>query len=245
MNPDSLILFCIALTIIAFLYSSVGHAGASGYIAVMALSGLSAQTIKPLALVLNIVVAIVTTYNFLRLGHFSWKIFIPLAITSVPLAFLGGYLKVPDHFLKILIGLVLLFSSARFFFYPKEPKITIPPPRGTSLACGGFLGLLSGLTGTGGGIFLTPLLLHMKWAKIKTAAGISALFILVNSAAGLAGHTLKTKDMPPFIFAMMICVLVGGATGSYLGSNRYKPEIIKRCLALVLLIAGLKLIFFS
>lgn len=242
MTLEILLPICLGMAVVAFLYSSVGHAGASGYIAVMALAGLSPQMIKPIALALNIVVALVTVWNFLRQGHFSWRIFLPLALASVPLAFLGGYLSIPDVLLRILIGSVLIYSSVYFFVFPKEPTHTRPPSPPIALGAGGFLGFLSGMTGTGGGIFLTPLLLVMKWTGTKTAAGVSALFILVNSSAGLTGHMLKSPGIPGLVWPMLVCVLIGGWSGSYLGSHRYSPSTIKRLLSVVLLVAGLKLL---
>ncbi|MDK3157504.1 sulfite exporter TauE/SafE family protein [Kamptonema cortianum] len=243
MSWEILLPLCLGMALVAFLYSSVGHAGASGYIAVMALAGLAPQMIKPIALTLNILVAFVTAWNFLRRGHFSWAIFLPFALASVPMAFLGGYLHVADTLLRILIGCVLLYSSFYFLFHPQEPSQIHAPSKPVSCGAGGVLGLLSGMTGTGGGIFLTPLLLLMKWSGTKTAAGISALFILVNSSAGLAGHWLKSPGIPGLVWPMIACVLIGGWTGSFLGSNRFSAPMIKRLLSIVLFVAGLKLIF--
>jgi uncharacterized membrane protein YfcA len=231
---------CIGL--VAFLYSCVGHAGASGYIAVMTLFSMAPSSIKPAALILNVVVACIGTWQFWKAGHFSWSFFWPFAALAVPFAFLGGYLNLPTHVFKILVGVVLLLSAARFLIDPKEGPISRAPSRPTSLGVGAGLGLLAGFTGTGGGIFLTPLIILMGWARTKTAAAVSALFILVNSASGLAGNLAATRSVPtcawPFVASALIC----GAAGSYLGSNRFSPVLIKRLLAIVLTIAGAKLI---
>lgn len=243
MTVDHVLLICLAILVVAFLYSSVGHAGASGYIAVMTLFGLAPSVIKPAALVLNILVASLTAWQFWRAGHFSWRLFWPFALLSAPFAFLGGYINLPTHLFKILVGLVLLFSAVRFLIQTgpdKEPK---EPPRPVALSVGAGLGLLSGLTGTGGGIFLTPLLIFMRWARTKTASAVSALFILVNSISGLLGNITSTRELPLFALPMVVAAVSGGAVGSYLGSRQFSPVFIKKLLAVVLTIAGLKLIF--
>jgi uncharacterized membrane protein YfcA len=242
-TTEQLLLLAIGILAIAFLYSSVGHAGASGYIAVMTLFGLAPEVIKPTALVLNILVASIASWQFWRAGHFSWKLFWPFAAFSVPLAFTGGYLSLPTHIFKLLVGIVLLFSAARLLTRPPLDIEKSNPSRATALAIGGGIGLLAGLTGTGGGIFLTPLLLLFQWARARTASAVSALFILVNSLAGLAGHAAAAKTLPNLAVILVAVAGVGGVAGSYLGSHRLPPAAIKRLLAVVLLIAGGKLIF--
>jgi len=242
MLPDQLPFLAAAILVVAFLYSSVGHAGASGYIAVMSLFSLAPAVIKPTALVLNILVAGIGAWQFWRAGYFSWRLFWPFAVLAIPLAFVGGYINLPTPVFKGLVGVVLLFSAARFFWRPADDSVKQVPSLPVSLLLGAGMGLLSGLTGTGGGIFLTPLLLIMRWAQAKPAAAVSALFILVNSAAGLLGNFSSTKSFPPFAILFAIAAVAGGTAGSWLGSRRYEPALIKRLLALVLLIAGLKLI---
>ena len=240
--PENLPLLAVAVLIVALLYSSVGHAGASGYLAVMSLFALAPAVIKPVALVLNILVATIATWQFWRAGYFSWRLFWPFAALSVPLAFVGGYVQLPTHAFKVLIGVVLLFSAGRFLIRPSADEVAHEPARPVAIALGAGLGLLAGLTGTGGGIFLTPLLLLMRWARTKTAAAVSALFILVNSAAGLLGNVASTRQVPAFALVLAAAAVIGGATGSYWGSRHLQPAAIKRCLAVVLLIAGTKLI---
>ncbi len=239
---ESLPLLAVAVLVVALLYSSVGHAGASGYLAVMSLFSLAPEVIKPTALMLNVLVAGIGAWQFWRAGHFSWRLFWPFAVLAVPLAFVGGYAHLPAHAFKVLVGVVLLFSALRFLLRPAADEVAHEPPRPVALALGGALGLLAGLTGTGGGIFLTPLLLHLRWARTQTAAAVSALFILVNSAAGLLGNLAGTKEFPPFALVLAVAAGIGGAVGSYWGSRHLQPAAIKRCLAVVLLIAGAKLI---
>jgi uncharacterized membrane protein YfcA len=243
MTPEQVPLLALAMLVVAFLYSSVGHAGASGYIAVMSLFSVAAGVIKPTALVLNLLVASIGTWQFWRAGHFSWKLFWPFAILSIPAAFLGGYLNLPTHVFKVVVGLVLWFSAARFLLRPGTDEVLGAPSRRAAVSIGAGLGLLSGLTGTGGGIFLTPLLLLMRWARTKSAAAVSALFILVNSASGLMGNLASTRRLPPLAVPLALAVVAGGTAGSYFGSRRFPQAVIKRLLAIVLLVAGAKLIF--
>ena len=242
MTPDLLPWLALGVLAIAFLYSSVGHAGASGYIAVMTLFGLAPEAIKPIALVLNILVASIGTWQFWRAGHFRWQLFWPFAVLAIPAAFLGGYLNLPTPVFKIVVGVVLLFSALRFLFDPREAAATRPPHRPIALVVGGFLGLLAGLTGTGGGIFLTPLMILRRWAPTKVAAATSVVFILCNSIAGLLGNLSATRSFPTFALVLAAAAVLGGAAGSYLGSQRFSPVLIKRLLAAVLIIAGLKLV---
>jgi uncharacterized protein len=243
MEPTAFILLLAGIVVIAFLYSSVGHAGASGYIAVLSLCGWAAHEIRPTALVLNILVATVAATQFWRAGHFAWSLFWPFALLSTPAAYVGGYLHVPSAMLKVLIGAVLLFSAARLFFRQRDPDVTTAPPRSIALASGATIGLLSGLTGTGGGIFLTPLLLFCRWTYTRRAAATSALFILVNSIAGLAGYVSSGQPVPRAVWLLGIGAVAAGACGSHLGSRRLPVRVISLLLATVLVIAGLKLIF--
>jgi len=242
MTPDSLPILAAGVLVVAFLYSSVGHAGASGYIAVMSLMGLAPAEIKPTALVLNILVASLSTYQFWRAGHFSWRLFWPFALLAAPAAFVGGYVALPTRAFKMLVGAVLLVSALRLVVETRHEGDVRAPGRPVAIAVGGGLGLLSGLTGTGGGIFLTPLLLLLHWARTKNAAAVSALFILLNSISGLAGHVSGAGSLPGLVWPLLAAAFAGGAAGSYLGSRRFSPVAIRRMLAAVLLIAGAKLL---
>src|ERR1700720_3229793 len=215
-----LALLFLAVGVIAFLYSSVGHAGASGYIAVMTLWGLAPTVIRPTALVLNILVPCIGSFQFWRAGHFSWRLFWPFALLSIPAAYFGGHLQPSASVLRILIGLVLLFSAVRLIARRRDPPNTAPPSRPMAIGVGAGLGFLSGLTGTGGGIFLTPLLLFCRWAPIRQAAAVSALFILVNSIGGLVGYFSAVHSIPTLGIYLAIPAIAGGTIGSYLGSRR-------------------------
>jgi uncharacterized membrane protein YfcA len=244
--PEHVIWLSLAIFVVALLYSSVGHAGASGYIAVMSLFSLAPEVIRPTALVLNLLVASIGTYQFWRAGFLDCQLFWPFAIAAAPFAMFGGYAKLPTHYFKILVGFVLLFSAIRFLIRPSSDEVASKPSTPAAMGIGVGLGLLSGLTGTGGGIFLTPILLLKRWAQAKTAAAISAAFILVNSLAGLLGLVFRNSSSPELKLSFSLAAttgaaaIVGGAIGSYAGSRRLDHTMIKRLLAIVLLIAGLK-----
>jgi uncharacterized protein len=195
MPLEFLTLLVIGIFIIAALYSAVGHAGASGYIAVMSLMGLSPLVMKPTALALNILVAVIATVQFVRAGHFSWALFWPFAVLAVPCAFVGGYIHLPMQGFKVMVGLVLLYSAVRLLWRTQPDQTTSPPPLGVALLAGACIGFLSGLTGTGGGIFLTPLILFMGWANPKPAAAVSALFYFVEFGGGLVGPFFQYSSL--------------------------------------------------
>ena len=245
MDDTHLILLFLAIGLIAFLYSSVGHAGASGYIAVMTLWGIAPTVIRPTALVLNILVASIGAFQFWRAGHFAWKLFWPFALLSIPTAYFGGHLQPSASILRILIGLVLIFSALRLIFRRNDPADLRTPSKPTAISVGAGLGFLSGLTGTGGGIFLTPLLLLCRWAHIRQAAAVSALFILVNSIAGLTGYFTAVHSIPSLGLVLAVAAIIGGTLGSHLGSRHFPLRTISLLLATVLIIAGAKLIFTS
>uniref|UniRef100_C6E928 Probable membrane transporter protein n=1 Tax=Geobacter sp. (strain M21) TaxID=443144 RepID=C6E928_GEOSM len=243
MTLPLLTLLLAAVLLVAALYSSVGHGGASGYIATLALFSIAPAAFKPTALVLNLVVAGVATCVFFRAGHFSWRLFWPFAVTSVPCSFVGGYLSLPDHVYKPLVGLVLVASALRLSFHnEKETEPVGLPPMSVAFLAGALLGLLSGLTGVGGGIFLSPLLLLLNWGKVREVSAVAALFILANSAAGLLGHVSSLQQIPYFVPPLALAALSGGAIGSYLGSARLPVAGIVKALSLVLMVAGVKML---
>ena len=237
------ILIILAIFIVAVLYSSVGHGGASGYLAVMAMLSVAPEITRPTALVLNLFVASIGTYLFYRAGYFSWRLFWPFAAASIPFAFIGGMITLPTNIYKIVLGVVLILAAARLAWKfspdiePKQPKLLV------ALAIGAVIGLLSGLVGVGGGVFLTPVLLLMNWSETKKAAGISALFILVNSISGLLGNYVQVSNLPPGVWLWIAAAVVGGVVGSTLGSQRFNSLTLRRVLAVVLIFAGVKLIF--
>jgi uncharacterized protein len=243
LNPDVHIALWIASTgLVALLYASVGHAGASGYIAVMSLLAMAPQTIKPTALALNILVSSMAAWQFSRAGYFSWRLLWPFAVPAVPMAYFGGWWQLSAPVFSGLVGATLLFCAWRFVSVAQEPHSVLAPSLVWALVCGAVMGLLAGLTGTGGGIFFTPLLLLMRWARAKTAAAVSAVFILLNSVAGLLGAVTSAHDLPPQMPWLLLAAGLGGGLGAYFGSQTLSNNTLKRLLALVLLIAGLKLL---
>jgi len=239
------LLLAALFLVAALLYGSVGHAGASAYLASMALVGVAPEVMKPTALVLNILVASIVTIRFARAGYVRPLALLPFLVGSVPAAFIGGGLTLPTTLYRPLVGAVLLVAAARFGWTASNAGADFPPraPWPGAVASGAGIGLLAGLTGTGGGIFLTPLLLAAGWAGTRFAAGTSAAFILANSVSGLAGNLASVGSLPPAIPLWLGAAAVGGAIGSQLGSRRMPAPWIRRALAVVLLVAGLKLIF--
>lgn len=225
----------------AVLYSSVGHAGASGYLAAMALFGVAPEIMKPTALTLNIAVALITTVRFYRAGHFSWPLSWPFIASSVPMAFIGGRIMLPGMAYRVLVGLILLFAAYRLFWYGDKEKAPTEPHPLAAVIAGAVLGFISGLTGVGGGIFLSPLLLFMGWADFKTSAGTSSAFILLNSLAGLLGHISSVQALPPAALVWAIAAVAGGIVGSDVGVRRLGEVTLRRALGVVLVIAGVKL----
>ena len=235
----------VLILVAALLYSSVGHAGASGYLAAMALLGIAPDVMKPTALVLNILVATIATIKFYRAGCFSWSIFLPFVITSIPFSFIGGSISLPSHLYKPIVGVILLYAAYRLFRVNSTHVTTEIKsiPLWSALLSGAGIGLLSGLTGTGGGIFLSPLLLFMGWAETRQTAGVSAAFILANSISGLFGNLASTAYLPSAIPVWAVAAIIGGYIGAEYGSKRLGNITLRRLLAVVLVIAGLKMIF--
>jgi uncharacterized protein len=241
---EGLILFYFLLFFVAFLYASVGHGGASGYLALMALFSISPEVMKPTALMLNLFVSLTSFIQFYRGKHFLWKIFLPFAIASIPMAFIGGKIQIDGTIYKQILGVLLLIPIVRFLFFSNIKvtdfkKSNIP----LSLLIGACIGFLSGLIGIGGGIILSPILLLLRWTDQKQTAAISALFIFVNSLSGLAGQITKGITFSADMYTYVAVAFVGGLCGAYLGALKFKQAILKNVLALVLLVAAYKLIF--
>jgi uncharacterized protein len=233
----------LAIFAVAILYSSVGHGGASGYLAVMAFLAVSPNITRPTALLLNLFVASIAFFQFYRAKHFDWKVFLPFAVTSVPFAFIGGMIHLPAAIYKIILGVVLILAAVRLAINLKSENEAAAPTLWLALLIGAILGLVSGMVGVGGGIFLTPILLLMNWTETKKAAGISALFILVNSLSGLLGNYAQVLQLPSNVTFWIAAAIGGGVIGSTLGSYRFNSIILRRVLAIGLIVAGAKLIF--
>ncbi|MBT3337138.1 MAG: sulfite exporter TauE/SafE family protein [Anaerolineae bacterium] len=231
--------------LIATLYASVGLGGGSGYLALMGLFNIDPSVMKPTALALNILVTSIGTYKYSRAGYFSWKLFLPFAITSVPFAFLGGRLNLNGDIYKGIVGILLLYAATRIFITARtaEEKAISPPPLWAALLCGAMIGFVAGITGVGGAIFLSPLILLMGWATPKETAGVATVFVLVNSISGIIGHWSNTFTLPPQILYWGIAVILGGWIGAEYGSRKLPNPLIRQVLAGILLLGGLKMLF--
>lgn len=226
----------------ALLYSSVGHGGSSAYIAMMALFGVPAAVMRPTALVLNVIVSGLGSFRFIRAGFFRWRVLWPFLITAVPMATVGGMISVPGHVYKWLVGAVLWAAAVRML-WPRELSAeheAKDPPVLPAMLIGAAIGLLSGITGTGGGIFLSPVILLMGWSPVKQCSGVAAVFILANSLAGLAGNPAALANVSPHIVVYGLAVLAGGLIGTTFGI-RLQSKRITTLLGLVLIVAGAKL----
>jgi uncharacterized membrane protein YfcA len=245
-DPTILLLLACAMLVAAFVYASVGHGGASAYIAAMALAGIAPVEMRPIALALNIVVSSLAAYKFWRAGYFRWRLFWPFAAVSIPFAYLGGAITLPGNLYKIVVGVVLVYAAWQLWRSGRageEMKPVREPAIALAMAIGAAMGLLSGLTGVGGGIFLSPLLLMLGWAGTKQTSAVAAPFILVNSMAGLtAGFVAGTAALPQSTWALAAAVLVGGWLGAEYGSRRFANPVVRRVLAAVLAVAGSKMV---
>jgi uncharacterized membrane protein YfcA len=243
LTNEFLIVFGVLLAVVAFLYSSVGHGGASGYLALMAIFAFPISVMKPSALLLNLFVSGISFFFYYKKDFFKLKLFYPFAITSVPAAFIGGMIPLENSFYKILLGIVLILAALRLFglFNSKEKessKINIPIAMGIGFG----IGLLSGMLGIGGGVILSPILLLLGWATLKETAAISSLFIFVNSVAGLSGYFMGEKTFPTESFYLVPIAVFGGMLGAYYGSGYFSNKVLKYVLATVILLASVKLI---
>lgn len=242
MNPALIPFLAISIFIVAMLYASVGHGGASGYLAVMALFSLAPAALKPTALLLNIVVAGVGTWLYCSAGQFSWRVFWPFMITSIPASFLGGMCHLPLELYRPALGLVLLFAAWRLFARRRDEDYQAKAPALTAaMLIGGVLGFASGLIGVGGGIFLSPLMILLRWARVREVSGIASLFILVNSISGLLGHMSSLQHVPEYAFLLAGMALLGGSLGALCGSRHLPVATILKAMSCMLVLAGGKM----
>ncbi len=243
---EYLVAFC--LMIVGFLYSSVGHGGASGYIAVLTLFSIPMMEYKPVVLLLNIIIASLALVQYWRAGHFSWKLCWPFVMTSIPAAYLGSSVAVHSRVYNILLGVALIVPVLKFAGWlpgSKDNEEVRPVNLPGALIIGAFIGFLSGLLNIGGGIFLSPVVLLLGWARMKQAAAVSAAFIVVNSLSGFLAIKNLSLEFSPREITWMAGAIIGGIAGSYLGSHKFGNCAVSSVLALVLAIASVKLIFFS
>lgn len=239
---DHFWLFLMILPIIAFLYSSVGHGGASGYLALMAIFSFAPEVMKPTALLLNLFVAGIAFYHYYKAGHFNLRMFMIFAMASIPLAFFGGTIDIEASVYKKVLAVLLIFAILKILnVFGKENHIIKSIKLWQGLILGGFIGFFSGLIGIGGGIILTPVIMLFHWGKMKEAAAVSALFIWVNSASGLIGQFSTGVTLSSNSYILVAIALIGGFFGSYYGSEKFDNKILRSMLAFVLLIASIKL----
>lgn len=244
LQNDHIYLFLLILPIVSFLYSSVGHGGASGYLALMALFSFAPESMKPTALLLNIFVAGISFYYYYKAGFFNKKLFLVFAIASVPLAYIGGTIEVDASIYKKVLAVLLIFAILKMLnVFGKENDQTKEVKLWQGLVIGGIIGFFSGLIGIGGGIILTPVILLLHWGKMKEAAAVSALFIWVNSAAGLVGQLSSGVTIEKESFLLVAIALIGGVLGGYYGSKKINNKRLRHILAFVLIIACAKLFF--
>lgn len=242
LSTESFLLFSGILILIAFLYSSVGHGGASGYLALMALFSFPITFMKPTALLLNIFVSAVAFWYFKKNKHFKWKLFYPFAITSIPAAFIGGYITINATLYKQILAVFLLVAILRMMGFlggEKNRKRELNLP--LALAVGFGIGLFSGLIGIGGGIILSPVIILLAWGNMKDAAAVSSLFIFVNSFAGISGFLIKNNSIPLDSFILVPIALIGGTLGAIYGSRKFSNQTLTYMLSFVLLLASIKL----
>ena len=244
LQNENIYLFLIILPIISFLYSSVGHGGASGYLALMALFSFAPETMKPTALLLNLFVAGISFFYYYKGGFFNKKLFLAFAITSIPFAFIGGTIEIDASIYKKILAVLLVFAILKMLnVFGKESENIKEVKLWQGLLVGGIIGFFSGLIGIGGGIILTPLILLLHWGNMKEAAAVSALFIWVNSAAGLVGQLSSGVRLESEMFVLVAIALVGAVLGAYLGSKKLNNQKLRYMLAFVLIIACVKLFF--
>jgi uncharacterized membrane protein YfcA len=241
MGTPNEIFFILAIGLVALLYSSVGHGGASGYLALMALFGIDVAVMKPSALILNLFVSSIAFISYYRAGHFKLRILLPFVVASIPMAFLGATLQVPPELYKKILGVCLFIASLRILIRASDEgerkKLYVP----IALAAGALIGFFSGMIGIGGGIILSPLLLLTRWAGMKETAAVSAAFIFLNSLAGLTGHVVAGMQVSPKIVLWIVVVMVGGLIGSWTGGFKLSAKHLRYLITAVLLIASVKL----
>jgi uncharacterized membrane protein YfcA len=246
MIPGDTALLAALFLAVGALYGSVGHAGASGYLAAMALLGTAPESMRPIALAVNVAVAAIAFASYATAGHFSWRFLLPFAVASVPAAFVGGLITLPGDWLRAAIGVAIALAAVqivvRSLAGARPPAAIRSPGVSVRLAAGGTIGLAAGITGTGGGIFLSPLILLCGWADPKRTAATASLFILVNSIAGLAGLASSGWSPGVELLPLAVAASTGGLVGSAIGSRVATPRILNLLLASVLALASVKLV---
>lgn len=245
MDSSTLVWIALLMGLAAALYSTVGHGGASAYLAIMALFSVAPETMRPTALALNLVVAGLGVWRYGRAGQINWRLLAAFVVTAAPAAFVGGGISIPPEVYRPLVGVVLWAAAIRLFWQPVRlaGRAPSPPSLALALPVGAALGLLAGLTGTGGGIFLSPLIILFGWEDARRTSGVAAGFIFLNSTAGLAGNVAAMRALPADMPWLVAAVAAGALLGTWLGAARLPKPRLLQGLGLVLVIAGAKLIF--
>lgn len=237
----SILFICILFAAVAFLYATVGHGGASGYLALMSLFAFTPDTIRPTALIINLAVSLVAFIQYYRSGYFVWHLFWPFAIASVPAAFAGSYINIDAGIYRKILAVLLLLSVIKLSGFDLKINTEVKKTKSIMLCCGATIGFLSGLIGIGGGIILSPLIILFKWADMKQTAAVSALFILVNSLAGLSALFSKGYSANYQVFLIGLIALAGGFAGAYFGATKFNNKVLRLLLSFVLVTASVKL----
>jgi uncharacterized membrane protein YfcA len=238
--------FLILIVVVAALYTSVGHGGASGYIAVLSLTALASGEISSTALTMNLLAAGAAFWAFQRGGHFRFKIVWPFLVTSIPAAYLGGTISISEKLYFLTLAGVLIYAAVRLVWKKKttsDDEECQAIRLGVALPLGAAIGLLSGVIGVGGGIFLSPIILLMRWGQVKETAAASALFILINSAAGIGGRAVSGTYEPAHLIPLLAACGIGALIGSWAGAFKFQPKAVRAMLSAVLLIAAGKMVF--
>ncbi len=240
---STIVLISVLLFFVSILYSSVGHGGASGYLAILSFFSFSPNEMATTALILNILVSGIAFYFYMKAGYFSFKLTLPFTLTSIPAAFIGGVLHISNEIYYLLLAIALIFAAIRMVMpsNEKDIKSNIKLPKyPITLTSGASIGLLSGIIGVGGGIFLSPIMILMRWAGTKETSATAAFFILVNSIAGLAGRYTHNDIRIEVLLPFIIVALIGGCIGSYMGAHKFSSLALRKILSVVLLIAAIK-----
>ncbi|MBT2187310.1 sulfite exporter TauE/SafE family protein [Sphingobium nicotianae] len=236
----------LALALVAALYASVGQAGGTGYLAVMGIAGIDPAVMKPTALALNVLVAAIATFHFWRAGRFSWRSFYPFGVLGFPFSLIGGAINLPAHVYYPVVGALLLAASGQMMraaLAGAMPELAPRnPPFVPALLVGACIGLLSGITGTGGGIFLAPVILMTRWVEMRRAVAVTAAYNLLNSAAALAGSYATLNRLPAALPLWLLVTAIGATAGAIVGSRHVPERPMRLLLALILLAAALKML---
>ena len=245
MDSSAIVWIALLMGLAAALYSTVGHGGASAYLAIMALFAVTPEAMRPTALALNLVVAGIAVWRYAQAGQVNWRLLAAFVVTAAPMAFIGGAIPVPPDIYRPMVGLLLWAAAIRLMWQPARLAEREPhgPPLALTLPMGAGLGLLAGLTGTGGGIFLSPLIILFGWEDARRTSGVAAGFIFLNSLAGLAGNFAAIGALPAGLLWLIGAVAAGALAGTWLGASRLPKPRLLQGLGLVLVIAGAKLIF--